>query len=47
MYYLPKPRNLGIRLSAQYTLHGRNVGQATTLTTGLLYTIFLNKKTKA
>lgn len=36
-YWLPKARNLSIRLEATRTLDGRNVGQATTLTGGLLY----------
>jgi hypothetical protein len=37
MYYLPQAKNLAIRLGAAYTVDGRNVGQATTLTGGLLY----------
>ena len=39
MYYLPKPRNLALRLGATYTLEGRNVGQSTTLVAGLLYRV--------
>jgi hypothetical protein len=37
MYYLPALRSLGLRLGATYTVDGRNVGQATTVTAGLLY----------
>jgi hypothetical protein len=39
MYSLPKLRKLALRAAAAYTLDGRNVGQATTLTAGLLYTV--------
>jgi hypothetical protein len=38
MYYLPHPKRLAVRLAAGYTVDGRNVGQATTLTAGLMYT---------
>jgi hypothetical protein len=38
MYYVPKPKNLVVRLGATYTVSGRNVGQSTTLVAGLLYT---------
>jgi len=38
MYALPKAKNLSLRLAGAYTLDGRNVGQATTVTGGLLYT---------
>jgi len=38
MYYLPKPKNLVVRLGATYTVSGRNVGKATTLLAGILYT---------
>jgi hypothetical protein len=38
MYYLPTPRNLAVRVAGTYTVSGRNVGQATTFTGGLLYT---------
>jgi hypothetical protein len=37
MYYLPKPRNLSVRLAGTYAVNGRNVGQATTVTAGLFY----------
>jgi len=39
MYWPGKPRNLGVKLGAAYTVDGRNVGRATTLLAGLLYTI--------
>jgi hypothetical protein len=40
MYALPiGKRNLAARVGATYTLRGRNVGQATTLSGGLLYTL--------
>jgi hypothetical protein len=39
MYPVPKVRNLAARVAASYTVSGRNVGQATTLTAGLLYTV--------
>jgi hypothetical protein len=38
MYYLPVPNDLAVRLTAARTVSGRNVGQATTVTAGLLYT---------
>lgn len=38
MYYLPKPKNVVVRLGATYTVSGRNVGQSTTLMAALLYT---------
>jgi hypothetical protein len=37
MYYLPAPKNLALRVGGTYSVDGRNVGQATTLTAGLLY----------
>ena len=37
MYYLPKPKHLAIRLGANYAFSGRNVGQATAFTAGLMY----------
>jgi hypothetical protein len=37
-YTLPRPGNLAVRLAAARTLSGRNVGQATTITAGLMYT---------
>jgi outer membrane putative beta-barrel porin/alpha-amylase len=38
MYSLPKVKSLAIRAMGAYTVDGRNVGQATTVTAGLLYT---------
>jgi len=38
LYYVPKVRNLALKLGATRTLTGRNVGQATTLQAGLMYT---------
>lgn len=37
MYYLPPLPQLGLRLGASHTVNGRNVGQSTTFTAGLLY----------
>jgi hypothetical protein len=37
MYYLPKPKHLAVRLQANYAFSGRNVGQATAMTAGLMY----------
>jgi len=39
MYYLPHAKNLSLQVAGAYTLSGRNVGQSTTLTGGLLYTL--------
>jgi hypothetical protein len=39
MYYLPHVRNLALRAAGTYTVDGRNVGQASTFTGGLLYTL--------
>jgi hypothetical protein len=44
MYTLPHPANLAIRLDATRVLTGRNVGQSTTLSAGLLYTIHFSHK---
>jgi len=41
IYTLPAPRELSIRLGASRIVSGRNVGQATTLTSGLFYTFHL------
>jgi hypothetical protein len=38
-YSLPSPRGLALRAAAAYTVSGRNVGQSTTITAGLLYTL--------
>ncbi len=37
MYPVPKVRSLAFQFTHAYTIDGRNVGQATTITTGLLY----------
>jgi hypothetical protein len=37
MYYLPKAKDLALRAAVGRTLSGRNVGQATSFTAGLLY----------
>ncbi len=39
MYFLPKPKNLSVRLEAAHVVSGRNVGQSTTLTAGLFYVV--------
>ena len=38
LYALPMAKQLALRAEGSYTVHGRNVGQATTVTGGLLYT---------
>lgn len=38
LYYLPKAKDLALRAGFDHTLSGRNVGQATSVTAGLLYT---------
>jgi len=38
MYPIPKLRQLAVQGAYAYTVKGRNVGQATTITAGLLYT---------
>lgn len=43
MYYLPQPRGLAVRGAVTYTVSGRNVGESTTLTGGLLYTFIFSK----
>jgi hypothetical protein len=43
MYYLPWPKNMGVRAMVQHTVAGRNVGQTTSVMGGLLYTIYFNK----
>jgi hypothetical protein len=45
MYYLPKPKGLAVRASYSMTVAGRNSGESTTMTGGLLYTIHFFKKT--
>ena len=39
MYSLPVPKDLSLRIGAAHVLSGRNVGQSTTLTTGVLYAL--------
>jgi hypothetical protein len=46
MYYLSKPKGLAVHLAAAYTVAGRNVGQSTTYSAGLLYTIQFKKETQ-
>jgi hypothetical protein len=43
MYYLPWPKNFGIRGMVSHTVAGRNVGQTTSLMCGVLYTIYFSK----
>jgi hypothetical protein len=43
-YTLPKPANLAVQLEAMRVLTGRNVGQSTALSAGLLYTIHFSNK---
>ena len=38
MYDLPMVKNLAVRAAGSYIVRGRNVGQATTVTAGLMYT---------
>ncbi|MFZ5999602.1 MAG: hypothetical protein ACOYW3_03770, partial [Bacteroidota bacterium] len=44
MYYLSKPKNVGLRGSFNYTAAGRNLGQATSVLLGVLYTFHFEKK---
>jgi hypothetical protein len=44
MYYLPKPKNLAVRLTGSYIVAGRNVGQTTSFMGGLLYTFKFAKE---
>lgn len=47
MYYVPFVKNLGVRAAVNYTVAGRNVGQATSIIGGLMYTIrFKNTTTE-
>jgi hypothetical protein len=45
-YYLPKPQGLAVKGIYTVTPIGRNVGQATTITLGFLYTIHFSKEIK-
>ena len=46
MYYFAMPKGLAARASVSYTVAGRNVGQSTTYSAGLLYTIHFKKEIK-
>jgi hypothetical protein len=37
MYYLPSPKGLSVRVAGTYFVNGRNVGQSTAFTGGLMY----------
>lgn len=39
LYFLQRPKNLVVRLEASHTISGRNVGQSTTFSAGLFYTV--------
>lgn len=39
MYYLPFAKNVGVRAAVNYTVNGRNAGQAMSYMGGLMYTI--------
>ena len=39
MYPIPKINRLAFKLAASYIVDGRNVGQSTTFSTGLLYSL--------
>ena len=41
MYFLPRVSGLRLDLGAAHTLSGRNVGQSTTIMTGLTYALHL------
>ena len=43
-YTLPKPTNLALQIEAGHVLSGRNVGESTTVTGGILYTINFSGK---
>ena len=43
-YTLPKPTNLALQIEASRVLSGRNVGESTTVTGGLLYTLNFSGK---
>jgi hypothetical protein len=47
MAAIPKVRNVSVQFAYSYTVQGRNVGQATTMTGGLLYTLpFRGRRTR-
>ncbi len=39
MYPIPKLHNLTVQFAYNYVVDGRNVGQSTTYTVGVLYTV--------
>jgi hypothetical protein len=43
-YTLPRPVDLAVRVAVDRVVSGRNVGQSTTLSAGLLYTIHFSHK---
>jgi hypothetical protein len=43
LYYLPKPKGFAVTGNVKMTVAGRNVGESTTLTGGILYTIHFGK----
>lgn len=44
MYYVPKPKNFGVRAMVTQTIAGRNVGQSFTAMGGIVYMIFFKKQ---
>jgi Putative MetA-pathway of phenol degradation len=44
MYTLPKPADLALQVEASHVVTGRNVGESTTVTAGLRYTIHFSGK---
>lgn len=42
-YYLPRKKDLSVKLGGSYVVDGRNVGQATSLNAGVLYTFTFSK----
>ena len=41
MYFLPRVPGLRVNLGAMHTLRGRNVGQSTSIMTGVTYALHL------
>lgn len=44
MYYVPWPKNFGVRGMVSHTVMGQNVGKSTSFMAGLLYTIYFSKQ---
>ena len=44
MYYLPWPKDFGVRAMVTHVVSGRNVGQSTSYMGGILYTIHFKKR---